>query len=184
MIPPEIYFQKSCGMLINKLLTFSISVKAMIEIPRDRITTNTRLLLKVVSVIDLPTITGKSGKMHGARTVSTPAVKEINKKDRSSVIFTSLLYHRHMAKNASNFKEKVLKIVGAIPRGKTMTYQEVARRAGSPRAFRAVGSLMAHNFNPKIPCHRVIKSDGTFGNYNRGGTKRKIAILKKEGAII
>lgn len=82
-----------------------------------------------------------------------------------------------------SFKAKVLEIVEKIPKGKTMTYKDVARRAGSPRAFRAVGTLMAHNFNPKIPCHRVIKSDGTFGSYNRGGTKEKIRILKKEGAI-
>ena len=82
-----------------------------------------------------------------------------------------------------NFKEKVLNIVKNIPRGKTMTYKEVARRAGSSKAFRAVGSIMARNFDPKIPCHRVIKRDGSLGNYNRGGITRKMAILKKEGAV-
>lgn len=82
-----------------------------------------------------------------------------------------------------NFKEKVLNIVRGIPKGKTMTYQEVAKKAKSPKAYRAVGSIMAQNFDPRIPCHRVIKSDGTFGNYNRGGTKNKIKILRKEGAI-
>jgi O-6-methylguanine DNA methyltransferase len=82
-----------------------------------------------------------------------------------------------------SFKEKVLKVVGNIPRGKTLTYKQVAKRAGSPLAFRAVGNIMAKNFNMKVPCHRVIKSDGTFGNYNRGGTKNKIKLLRKEGAI-
>ncbi len=81
------------------------------------------------------------------------------------------------------FQEKVLDVVRKIPKGKTLTYKEVARRAGSSNAFRAVGSIMANNFNPLVPCHRVIKSDGTFGSYNRGGIKKKIAILKKEGAI-
>ncbi len=81
------------------------------------------------------------------------------------------------------FKEKVLHIVRKIPKGKTMTYQEVAQKAGNRNASRAVGSIMAHNFLKDVPCHRVVKSDGTFGNYNRGGTKAKIALLKKEGAI-
>jgi methylated-DNA-[protein]-cysteine S-methyltransferase len=82
-----------------------------------------------------------------------------------------------------NFKEKVLEIVGKIPKGKTLSYKEVAKRAGNINASRAVGNIMAKNFNPKVPCHRVIKSDGTFGSYNRGGTKAKIKLLRKEGAI-
>jgi len=81
-----------------------------------------------------------------------------------------------------DFKEKVLKVVAKIPKGKTMTYQEVARRAGNSKAYRAAGSILAKNFNPKIPCHRVIKSDGSFGSYNRG-IKNKIKLLRKEGAI-
>jgi len=80
------------------------------------------------------------------------------------------------------FKQKVIKIVKGIPRGHTMTYREVARFAKSPRAYRAVGNIMAKNFDPQIPCHRVIKSDGSFGNYNRG-IKNKIRLLREEGAI-
>ena len=83
----------------------------------------------------------------------------------------------------ANFKEKVLRVVRKIPKGETLTYKEVARRAGNFKASRAVGSMLAKNFNKNIPCHRVIKSDGSFGNYNRGGTKKKIALLRKEGAI-
>lgn len=83
----------------------------------------------------------------------------------------------------TSFKEKVLDIVKAIPKGKTLTYKNVAARAKSPKVYRAVGSIMAKNFDPKIPCHRVIKSDGTLGNYNRGGLKAKIKLLRKEGAI-
>ncbi len=81
------------------------------------------------------------------------------------------------------FKKKVLEIVSKIPRGKTMSYAEVAKAAGSPKAYRAVGNIMHNNPDPKrVPCHRVIKSDGTIGGY-AGGTKKKIALLKKEGAI-
>ncbi len=94
-----------------------------------------------------------------------------------------MLYWPYMNKAGKSFKEKVLEVVSRIPKGKTMTYQQVAKQAGSPGAFRAVGSIMAKNYNPKVPCHRVIKSDGTFGNYNRGGTKAKIALLKREGAV-
>ncbi len=82
-----------------------------------------------------------------------------------------------------SFKEKVLEVVRKIPKGKTMTYREVAKQAKSPKAFRTVGSIMAKNFDPTVPCHRVIKSDGSLGNYNRGGNAKKLALLKKEGAI-
>jgi len=79
-----------------------------------------------------------------------------------------------------NFSKKVYAVVKAIPRGKTMTYKQVAERAGNPKAARAVGTLMAKNFDQKIPCHRVVKSDGTVGGYNRGGPGRKVELLLKE----
>jgi len=78
------------------------------------------------------------------------------------------------------FTEKVYEVVRKIPTGKVLTYQEVARRAGSPKAMRAVGNILNKNYNLSIPCHRVIKSDGTIGGYNRG-TKAKKRILKQEG---
>jgi O-6-methylguanine DNA methyltransferase len=80
------------------------------------------------------------------------------------------------------FKNKVLEIVKKIPKGKTLTYKEVAILAGSPKAWRAVGNILNRNKNLKIPCHRVIKSDGSIGGYNRG-VKIKIALLKKEGLL-
>ncbi len=82
----------------------------------------------------------------------------------------------------SKFKERVLNVVAEIPRGKTLSYKEVARRAGNPHAARAVGNIMNKNYDPKIPCHRVIRSDGKIGGY-RGGAKKKMAILKLEKAI-
>ncbi|MEK7531586.1 MAG: MGMT family protein [Patescibacteria group bacterium] len=70
-----------------------------------------------------------------------------------------------------------------IPKGKTMTYKEVARRASSSGASRAVGNIMKKNFDRKIPCHRVIRSDGGMGGYNRGGAESKRKLLKIEGAL-
>ena len=81
------------------------------------------------------------------------------------------------------FAEKVKAIVAKIPKGKVMTYKEVALKAGSPRGARAVGSIMKKNYDPSIPCHRVIRSDGIIGEYNRGGREEKIRKLKAEGAI-
>ena len=81
------------------------------------------------------------------------------------------------------FKEKVLHIVSKIPEGETMTYKEVAKKAGSPNAARAVGAIMKQNYLPSVPCHRVIRSDGIIGDYNRGGSTKKLALLRKEGAI-
>lgn len=82
------------------------------------------------------------------------------------------------------FKERVLKVVAKIPKGETLTYKQVAAMAGSPNAYRAVGNIMSKNKNPKVPCHRVVKSDGTMGGYSgAGGRAGKVKILKKEGAI-
>ncbi len=80
------------------------------------------------------------------------------------------------------FAEKVREIVSKIPRGKTMTYKEVALKAGSPNASRAVGSILKKNYDEKIPCHRVIRSDGMTGEYNRG-REEKIRKLREEKAI-
>ncbi len=79
----------------------------------------------------------------------------------------------------TGFTKKVLAAVRKIPRGKTATYREIARAAGNPRAYRAVGNILNKNFSPKIPCHRVVRSDGKIGGYNRGA-KKKLMLLKKE----
>ena len=84
--------------------------------------------------------------------------------------------------DVTDFHERVLAVVAKIQRGRTMTYKEVAAAAGSPHAARAVGSIMKSNYNPNIPCHRVVRSDGTAGRYNRGD-ENKIKILKEEGAL-
>lgn len=72
-------------------------------------------------------------------------------------------------------------MVRRIPKGTTFTYAEVAKRAGSPRAYRAVGNILNKNYDPRIPCHRVVRSDGTPGGYNRG-SKNKLRLLRSEGA--
>lgn len=81
-----------------------------------------------------------------------------------------------------SFQEKVYEIVKKIPKGKTLTYKEVAKLAGRPKAYRAVGNILNKNYDLKIPCHRVVRSDGKTGGYN-GGAQNKKKILKKEGAV-
>lgn len=82
-----------------------------------------------------------------------------------------------------SFRERVNRVVRKIPKGKVLSYKEVAEIAGNHRAWRAVGNILNKNRNLQIPCHRVIKSDGKFGGYSRG-QKRKIYLLKKEGMVI
>ncbi len=81
------------------------------------------------------------------------------------------------------FTEKVKEVVSKIPKGKVLTYKQVATKAGNSKASRVVGNIMKGNFDLKIPCHRVIRSDGGLGGYNRGGIKKKKEILKKEGVV-
>lgn len=81
------------------------------------------------------------------------------------------------------FESRVKKVVKSIPRGSTLSYAEVALAAGSPGAARAVGTIMKHNLDKSVPCHRVIHSDGSIGEYNRGGSAIKRQLLSSEGAI-
>lgn len=85
----------------------------------------------------------------------------------------------------TEFQEKVYQIVKKIPKGKVMSYKEVARVVGKPRAYRAIGNALnkSASWRTDIPCHRVIRSDGKVGGY-RLGKKKKILALKKEGVTI
>ena len=87
-----------------------------------------------------------------------------------------------MAKS-TKFQKKVWNFLKKIPRGTTKTYSQVAIGIGKPLAVRAVANAIAKNPSPpKIPCHRVIRSDGSLGGYSgKGGIKFKKMLLKKEG---
>lgn len=88
-----------------------------------------------------------------------------------------------MKNNQGSFSQKVWEVVCAIPKGQVLTYAEVAKRAGFLGAARAVGTLMKKNFDATRPCHRVIRSDGALGQYNRGAAKKE-RILRAEGVMI
>ena len=81
------------------------------------------------------------------------------------------------------FQLKVWAYLKKIPRGKVKTYSQVAKSIGKPLAVRAVANAIGKNpYAPKIPCHRVIRSDGSLGGYSgKGGVKTKRLLLKKEG---
>jgi O-6-methylguanine DNA methyltransferase len=82
------------------------------------------------------------------------------------------------------FQRRVLEVVAGIPRGEVRPYGWVAREAGSPKASRAVGTVMANNPVPLlIPCHRVIKNDGTTGRY-AFGAQEKVGLLEAEGVSV
>lgn len=85
---------------------------------------------------------------------------------------------------ATSFREKVYELCSRIPKGKVSTYNAIAKRLKS--GPRAVGNALRRNpYAPKVPCHRVIKSDGTLGGYDGiMNNKKKILMLKKEGIII
>lgn len=84
----------------------------------------------------------------------------------------------------SEFSDEVYAIVSRIPKGRVMTYKQVAEAIGRPKAARAVGNALNKNPNPlRVPCHRVVRSDGMVGGYAKG-TKRKIELLNEEGVTI
>jgi methylated-DNA-[protein]-cysteine S-methyltransferase len=84
------------------------------------------------------------------------------------------------------FSQKVIEIVKKIPRGKILTYKEVAKKAGNPRAARAVGNILNAYYRlcikeklPTIPCHRVVRSDGKVGGYVLGEKKKKELLMRE-----
>ena len=80
---------------------------------------------------------------------------------------------------SGSFFEKCYALLRKVPKGKVTTYKEIANALGT-RAYRAVGQAMNKNpYAPKVPCHRVVSSDGSIGGFAHG-TKRKIEMLKKE----
>ncbi|MBI2551246.1 MGMT family protein [Candidatus Uhrbacteria bacterium] len=81
------------------------------------------------------------------------------------------------------FQEAVFAIVKTIPAGKTMTYKQVAVAAGHPGAFRAVGNVLNKNYDPTIPCHRVVRSDGKTGGYNRGEALKKERLEEEKSKV-
>ena len=86
----------------------------------------------------------------------------------------------------TSFQLKVWSYLKKIPRGNVKTYSQVAKSIGKPLAVRAVANAIGKNpFPPKIPCHRVIRSDGSLGGYSgKGGIKAKKILLKKEGITL
>ena len=83
----------------------------------------------------------------------------------------------------TQFHRAVISVVKTMAPGQTLSYAQVAQAAGYPGAARAVGSLMKSNTDSAVPCHRVIKSDGTPGDYNQGPAKKRARLLQ-EGANI
>ena len=84
------------------------------------------------------------------------------------------------------FQKKVWDELKKIPKGEVRTYKEIAVAIGKPNSARAVANACGKNPRPiEIPCHRVIKSDGTLGGYSgKGGVKTKELLLKREGIIL
>ena len=88
-----------------------------------------------------------------------------------------------MKLKGTEFQLKVWAYLRKIPRGSVKTYSQVAKDIGKPLAVRAVANAIGKNpYAPKIPCPRVIRSDGSLGGYSgKGGLKTKKFLLKKEG---
>ena len=91
-----------------------------------------------------------------------------------------------MKLNGTKFQVTVWAYLRKIPRGRVKTYSQVAKAIRKPLAIRAVANAIGKNpYATKIPCHRVIRSDGSLGGYSgKGGIKTKRFLLKKEGIKI
>jgi len=90
----------------------------------------------------------------------------------------------HFLKDKTRFEREVLVTTFKIPKGKVSTYKRIAEKVGRPRAYRAVGNALHKNpLAPVVPCHRVVKSDGTFGGEKKGAESRR-NVLEKEGVPI
>ncbi len=95
-------------------------------------------------------------------------------------------FNKKMTLKGTKFQLKVWEYLKTIPKGKVKTYKQVAIGIKNPGASRAVANACAKNlYAPKIPCHRVIRSDGSLGGYSgRGGIKQKLRLLRSEKVSI
>ena len=86
----------------------------------------------------------------------------------------------------TKFQKKVWNYIKKIPKGQVKTYKEVAIAIKTPKSARAVANACAKNpYAPKIPCHRVVRSDGSLGGYSgRGGINEKLRLLRSEKVVI
>ena len=91
-----------------------------------------------------------------------------------------------MTLKGTQFQLKVWNYLKKIPKGQVMTYSEVAKAINKPKSVRAVANAIGKNPNaPNIPCHRVIRSDGSLGGYSgKGGINTKKKLLKSEGILL
>ena len=96
------------------------------------------------------------------------------------LVFTSQLM------KGTKFQLNVWKYLMKIPKGEVKTYKQVAKAINRPKSARAVANACAKNpYAPRVPCHRVIRSNGTYGGFSApGGTKLKKKLLKKEGFML
>ena len=87
-----------------------------------------------------------------------------------------------MELDGTDFQVSVWKELLKIPRGRTKTYKEIAVAIGRPNSSRAVANACAQNpYAPDVPCHRVVRSDGSLGGYSaEGGIERKRQLLEIE----
>ena len=93
--------------------------------------------------------------------------------------------HADLRAVSSGFRRSVLEACSAIPSGEVRTYGELAAQCGRPGAARAVGTAMARNPVPVlVPCHRVVRGDGSIGEYSAGGSRQKARMLENEGVAV
>ena len=92
----------------------------------------------------------------------------------------------HFMAQGTPFQQKVWAALRTIPRGEVRTYTDIAVQIGHPSSARAVANACGKNpYAPEVPCHRVIRSDGSIGGYSaEGGSEKKRAMLRDEGVHI
>ncbi len=100
----------------------------------------------------------------------------------SNFFYSLLYYFKFLLMKGTKFQLKVWKYLKTIPKGTVKTYKQVAIAIKRPKSARAVANACGKNpYAPKIPCHRVIRSDGGLGGYSgRGGIKTKLRLLRSE----
>lgn len=90
----------------------------------------------------------------------------------------------HGFRDLTDFEKKVLRLLRKVPRGRVTTYGELARAAGRPVAARAAGNALHKNPGaPRVPCHRIVRSNGDLGGY-AGGAGKKTVLLAEEGVAV
>ncbi len=182
-VTPGEFKSRGAGLTIRYGLHFTPFGKCLIASTERGICHLSFIQVSEGSAIDNLVADWKQAKMIEDSTSTAPLIARIFPTPKTDSVFNQVDQRLSLHLRGTNFQIKVWEALLNIPTGALTTYEQIAAQIKNPNAVRAVGTAVGHNpIAVLVPCHRVIRKSGEFGNY-RYGSARKMAVLAREFSI-